>query len=589
MKHAAFASGRTGLTICIAAIAVAPLVLPEFYIVLLNYAGIFAIAALGLTLLSGGAGLPSFGQAAFMGLAAYTTSWVTTNGVGSAWLGLAIGLVLVAIVAFVIGVATLHLSEHYLVLTTIAWGIAAYYLFGALDIFGRHTGISGVPPISISHWSLQEMDRIYFVIWSVLLVLSLLLRNLLLSRQGRAIRMLRASDIVVESCGASAFRLRLAAFVLSALIAGLAGWLYAHVQRAVSPNSFSLEIGTELLLMSVLGGMQSIVGAPIGALVVTMTRNWLQDVLPIISSNNAFESIFAGVAFILILQRTNGGIAKALGLNISRSLASRFMRNGLMPPRQRSGAEAPVLAVSSIKKAFGGLIAVNGATLRVNSGQIVGLIGPNGAGKSTLLAIITGLLKPTAGRVVFRGQDITAKSPRIAAELGVSRTFQHVKLRADMSVLENVMLGAYLRTHSGFVRGSLYLDRYEDALSVSEALKYLKQVGLADDAQKPAGDLPLGKQRLLEVARALVADPSLIILDEPAAGLRKPEKAELRDILRDVKNRGVAVLLVEHDMEFVMSLVDWIYVLNFGEMLAEGSPGEVRRNPDVVKAYLGTG
>jgi branched-chain amino acid transport system permease protein len=247
-----------------------------------------------------------------------------------------------------------------------------------------------------------------------------------------------------------------------------------------------------------------------------------------------------------------------------------------------------LLVVEDLTKRFGGLQAVSNVGFEIAAGEILGLIGPNGAGKTTVFDLITGVLQSDEGRIVFLGHDITRAGQRRIAKLGIARTFQHVKLRPTMSLIDNVLLGTYSRTRSGFVGGLLRLDRAEEAQARHEALSQLKRVGLAFEAGRPAGSLPIGRQRILEVARALAADPVLIVLDEPAAGLSRPEKLALAVLLRALRDEGVTVLLVEHDMEFVMRLVDRVVVMNFGSKLIEGEPATIRADARVQQAYLGS-
>ncbi|MES2954635.1 MAG: ABC transporter ATP-binding protein, partial [Pseudomonadota bacterium] len=247
-----------------------------------------------------------------------------------------------------------------------------------------------------------------------------------------------------------------------------------------------------------------------------------------------------------------------------------------------------VLQASNIRKEFGGLIAVNDINFSVEAGQIVGLIGPNGAGKSTTFNLITGVLAPTSGRVAFRGEDITSLASREIAKRGISRTFQHVKMIADMTVLENVALGAHLRGGRGALSATLRLDRKEEQSLFREAETQLRRVGMGDHLHELAGNLAMGPQRLLEIARALCNDPALLLLDEPAAGLRHKEKQALADVLRQLRGEGLSILLVEHDMDLVMQVTDRIVVMEFGTRLIEGTPAEIQASPLVRAAYLGT-
>jgi branched-chain amino acid transport system permease protein len=580
---------RAGALLVIVVLAAAPFWAAPFTITLLNYIGIYALVALGVVLLTGVGGLTSFGQAAFVGIGAYATAWLTTAQGASPWLGLVFALSLTGVVAAFLGAITLRLGGHFLPLGTIAWGLSIYFLFGNMDSLGRNNGITGVPPISIGSVSLEPSYAIYYLIWIVLAVATIVIANLLGSREGRAIRSLRGGVVMVESLGISVFRVRLFIFVIAALLAGLSGWLYAHMSRFVSPAPFDLRMGIQYLFMAILGGSGHILGAVVGAALLTLLQNALQDLLPHFSSNGEqLEVIVFAIIYVLALQFARGGVMPFALRYLPRGAKPAIAAAEPLPRRTMPQGGAPLLVVERLLKRFGGLEAVSQVGFEVKAGEIVGLIGPNGAGKSTVFNLITGALKSDDGKILFLGHDITHAGQRRVAQAGIARTFQHVKLRASMSLIDNVLLGTYLRTRAGFLRGALGLDRTEEARARSEALSQLKRVGLGDNPYDQAGNLPLGRQRILEVARALAADPALIILDEPAAGLSRPEKMALAELLRALRKEGVTVLLVEHDVEFVMGLVDRIVVMDFGSKLLEGTPAVVRADPRVQEAYLGS-
>jgi branched-chain amino acid transport system permease protein len=573
----------------VALLAAAPFYATSFTITLLNYIGIYALVALGLVLLTGFGGLTSFGQAAFVGIAAYSTAWLTTAEGASPWLGLLFALGLTALVAALLGAVTLRLGGHYLPLGTVAWGLAIFFLFGNFEALGRHNGLANVPPLYIGSLSLEPTEAIYYLIWAMLIAATVLVANLLQSREGRAIRSLRGGVVMVESLGISVFRIRLITFVLAALLAGLSGWLYAHMSRFVSPAPFDLRMGIQYLFMAILGGSGHILGAVVGAAIITLLENALQDVLPLFARDGQqLEVIVFAVIYVLVLQFARGGVMPFVLRYLPKRTETPIVPAAPLARRTMPRPGTPLLTVERLVKRFGGLDAVNEVGFAVAAGEIVALIGPNGAGKSTVFNLITGAMRSDAGKVTFLGHDITRANQRRIAAAGIARTFQHVKLRSSMSLIDNVLLGTYLRTRSGFVAGALRFDRAEEARARFEALHQLKRVGLDANPNELAGNLPLGRQRILEVARALAADPALIILDEPAAGLSRPEKRALAELLRALRKEGVTVLLVEHDVDFVMTLVDRVVVMDFGSKLVEGAPAAVRADPRVQEAYLGS-
>lgn len=580
---------RTLLALVAAALALAlPLVLPVFQVTLLTNIAIISVTVIGLVLLTGISGLTSFGQAAFMGVGAYTTALLTTRYGWNPWLTLPAGMLLTALIANVLGLITLRMQGHYLPLATIAWGISLYYVFGNTPALGGFTGIREIPPVSLFGLTLDQ-PREFAYLALLFLALSILAAQFLLSsRFGRALRALRTGAVVAEAFGANTFTLRVQVFVLSAVMASAAGWLYAHQQRFVNPTPFGLNVGIEYLFMAVLGGSGYVWGGVAGAVLITLLREVLQNVLPrLLGENTNYEIVVLGVLMILALQFARRGLWPLVERFVPAGTPRLLAHALTFPHRPAPASGSPVLRVRNAVKQFGGLRAVNDVSFDVNAGEIVGLIGPNGAGKSTMFNLVTGVNPATSGTVEVLGQAAGRLPARAIHRLGVARTFQHVKLFPELSLLENAMMGGYSRASAGILRSMLHLERGEEAALQQLALTQLERVGLREQAYEQAGNLALGQQRLLEIARALVADPSFLLLDEPAAGLRFGEKQDLSALLKKLRGEGVTILIVEHDMDLVMNLVDRLVVMNSGQELAQGSPEQVRGNPAVREAYLG--
>lgn len=570
-------------------IVAAPLLLPDYHVTLLNYVGLGSLASLGLVLLTGIGGLTSFGQAAFVGIGAYMTAYLTTAYGVSPWITLPLGLLAAGACAFAIGAVTLRLSGHYLPLSTIAWSLSLFFLVGNLPTLGAHDGITGLPAVTLFGFAFENARSFAYLIWACVLLGLLSVHNLLGSRAGRAIRCLRGRSTMAEAFGVDTTRLKVAIFIHAALLAAATGWLYAHLVRFVNPTPFGLNVGIEYLFMAVVGGIGQLWGAVVGAAVMIGLRDGLQDIAArFFGVSGAVEIIAYGVLIIVLLQNARAGLVPFFARRLPAPEPLHVPSDAPpLPGRPRPPRGETVLTAEKLVRRFGGLVAVSEVSFSLKAGEILGVIGPNGAGKSTLFNLISGVLPLTSGALTILGRPASGLTSRAIARLGLARTFQHVQMRSDMSVLENVALGAHMRSRKGILSAIFRLDRREEGALLAEAMRQIERVGLADSRNLPAGSLALGQQRIVEIARALASDPAVLLLDEPAAGLRYHEKQALAALLNRLRDEGMSILIVEHDMDFVMNLVDRLVVMEFGRPIANGVPSVVQNDPAVLEAYLG--
>jgi len=505
---------------------------------------------------------------------------------------LPLSLLVSGIAAVLLGLVTVRLSGHYLPLGTIAWGLGLFYLFSKLEFLGRNDGISGIPPLSIGSFRMIDPGAIYFAIWIAVLVCALLTTNLLDSRTGRAIRALRRGHIAAEAFGVQAPRAKLLVFIYAAVLAGLSGWLYAHFQRAANPTPFGAQAGIEYLFNRRGRRRRLCVGAACwGPPIVVILKEILQSYLPyLFHGEGQLETIVFGILLVVLLQLAPAGVWPWLTARLPLKPNRKRPDTSLtLPASPKAPAAAGVLLrIDQARKRFGGVIAVNNVSFDVKTREIVALIGPNGAGKSTTFNLITGVLTSSGGTISVFDKKIDNAPPQEVVKLGIARTFQHVKLVPEMSVLENVAIGAHLRGHAGALSSMFRLDRSDEARLLAEAARQIERVGLGKEIDQPAGSLSLGQQRIVEIARALCVDSDASCCSTSRRqGLRHMEKQQLARLLRQLRDGGMSVLLVEHDMGFVMNLADRVVVLDFGTKIAEGTPQAIKTNPEVIKAYLG--
>lgn len=579
------------------AILAFPFVSPNaYYLSLAQDTLIVAIAALGLNILFGLSGQLSLGQAGFVALGAYGSAVLAVKAGWPLWASLVVGLAMAAAAGAILGLVALRTRTHYLAMVTLAFGyIVEIFAQRWIDVTGGSMGLIGVPQLHFGNM-MQGPAIFFLVIAFTFLLLQMLNDYAMRSRFGRSLQAIKESESFAVTVGIDAPRWRSLVFVVSAVLAGLSGFFFAHQAGYISSDAFGLDRSIALLIAVVIGGLGRAYGPILGATILILLNQVTADLYEI------SYFIFGGILLLVMLffpagavgalERLSGGLLRRRPLRAADGDA--VDRAKAAPPGEllamvgaRHSGGGPILALRGITKSYAGVAALSDLELDVMPGTIHAIIGPNGAGKSTLVNVLSGLYSPDSGSIRFCGQDVTQLPPHRRAELGITRTFQNLQLIGTLTVAENVMLG--LRTRRGFVRGWIgwLASDAEARAERDEATRLLRFFSIERFADALPGDLAYGHRKLCELARALAQQPTMLLLDEPVAGLTEEEAREVMARIRSLKALGVTILLIEHHMTFVMELSDTVSVLDYGRKIAEGTPAQVQADKGVITAYLG--
>jgi len=561
-----------------------------YYLRFLQTAGLFGIAALALSLVFGYGGIVSIGHMGLFGIGAYTSAVLSLKFGWPVWIAMLAALVLSGLGGWLLALSSSRVLGVYLAMTTVAFNIVIERLIIQFpDLTDAAAGMINIPSLNLFGYDF-ELDGFYYLVLLAWLGGLYLINNFRKSTWHSVTNSLRETPTACLFMGNSVAHLRITLFVVSAVIIGGAGALFAHMMGRLNYNTFAWDQSVVLLAMCVLGGRRHLLGPYVGAAILIF--------IPLAFGGLAqYITLVYALILLFFLLVTPDGLVGWISRQYARrhvSLGSQLKDWKLAEPYYsvdfaKGGEERPVVEVLNVTKRFGGLTALSNVSLSIRPGEMHALIGPNGAGKTTLVNVITGLYPPDGGDVRIRGTSIHGLSPDRIALMGVGRTFQQPSLVSEMTAAENMQVATHHRLRAGVGATFLGLPSHFRSQSAAraEAMDLLHAVGLSDLASTRISQMPYGYQRLIEIARALGLQPRLLLVDEPAAGLAPEEMQHLRRLLEVIRANGIAILLIEHNMEFVMSVADRVSVLDFGVKIAEGAPAEVQRDEAVLAAYLG--
>ncbi len=568
-------------------IAVFPFIIPnDFFLHLGQDIAILAIGAIGLNILLGFSGQLSLGQTGFFALGAYGSAVLATRMGWPLPLSFAAGLAVASLAGLALGLVALRTRTHYLAMVTLAFGyIVAIVAQRAVEVTGGAMGLVGVPQLNFGNVR-QGAQFFFWTVAGTLLLVQMVSDYIAQSGVGRTLHAIKESESFALTVGINAPVWRAGTFVFSAFTAGLAGCFFAHQSGYVGSDAFGFDRSVSLLIAVVIGGLGRSSGALLGSIIVVLLNQLTAGLYEV--AFYIFGSILLSV-MLFFPAGAAGALSAAARLWQRPSPAPAAAGAGPsldLPPGNVAPGQA-LLVLEGVTKSYAGVVAVNDVSFTVRAGTVHALIGPNGAGKSTLINVVSGLYAADSGSLRFAGTDIAELPANRRARLGITRTFQNLQLIGTQTVVENVMLG--LPQPTGPLRGFFdwLAGGAAEAAQRTRALALLRFLGIEQFADSMPGDLSYGHRKLCELARALAQSPRLMLLDEPIAGLNEGEVKEIITVIAKLRQAGVTVLLVEHNMPFVMSVSDTVTVLDYGRKIGEGRPEEIRGNPEVIAAYLG--